>query len=135
MTFTYDLSSIDENLLNISKVRLELGDTTQNAGVRPDGSNLADEEILLWLDEESNDINRTVARACLALSKMWTTVANLTVGPRREELGQVAQGWADRAKQAPPYDITRDPNYAVKIRKTDHIHDPYTVRDVDQRPL
>ena len=135
MTFTYDLAAVDENLLNISKVRLELGDTTENAGVRPDGSNLADEEILLWLDEESDVVNRTVARACLALSKMWTTVANITVGPRREELGQIAQGWADRAKQAVPYDVAQDPNYRVKIRKTDPIHDPYTVRNVDERPL
>jgi len=135
MAFTYDLASVDENLLNISKVRLELGDTTENTGVRPDGSNLQDEEILLWLGEESNEINRTVARACLALSKMWTNVANITVGPRREELGQVAQGWADRAKQAVPYDVTQDPNYVVKIRKTDQIHDPYTVRNPEERPL
>src|SRR5262245_37899834 len=113
MTFTYDLAAVDENLLNISKVRLELGDTIENAGVRPDGSNLQDEEILLWLDEEDNDITKTVARACSALSKIWTTVASITVGPRREELGQIAQGWADRAKQPIPYDITQDPNYRV----------------------
>jgi len=135
MAFTYNLASADQDLLNISKVRLELGDTTENAGVRPDGSNLQNEEILLWLDEESNAINRTVARACLALSRMWTNQYNITVGPRREELSQVAQGWADRAKQDVPYDVTNDPNYAVRIRKTDQIHDPYTVRNVDERPL
>jgi hypothetical protein len=135
MTFTYDLASVDENLLNISKVRLELGDTTQNAGVRPDDSNLADEEILLWLDEESNDVTRSVGRACAALSKMWTNVANITVGPRREELGKVAAEWAARAKESLPYNPADDPNYVVRIRKTDQIHDPYTVRNPDERPL
>lgn len=128
MSFTYDLSEDDENLLNISRVRLELGDTIENAGVRPDGSNLQDEEILFWLDEETNDIPATVGRACAALAKVWTNVASLTVGPRREELGQIAKGWADRAKEAIPYGTS----YEIGVIPVDQLHDPYVVRPEDE---
>jgi len=131
MTFTYNLASLDENLLNISRVRLELGDTAASAGVRPDGSNLTDEEILLWLNEQAGDIMQTVARACAALSNMWTNVANITVGPRREELGQIAKGWADRATQALPYGAS----YQVKVVPVDQVHDPYRVRPEDESGL
>jgi hypothetical protein len=125
MTFTYNIASTDETVLNISKVRLELGDTTANAGVRPDGSNLTDEEIQVWLTDESNDISQTVARAAAALANIWTNVANITVGPRREDLGSIAKGWAERAAEAGP---AAGANYAVKVIPVDHIHDPYRVR-------
>ena len=118
-------SSLVLNLLNISRVRLELGDTIEDAGVRPDGSNLSDEEILLWLDEESNDIMTVVGRACAALSKMWTNIANITVGPRREELGKVAKEWSDRATESSP---AADVSYQVKVLKVNPIQDPYQVR-------
>ena len=131
MTFTYDLSAVDENLLNISRVRLELGDTQENVGVRPDGSNLQDEEILLWLDEETNDITRVVARAAASLANMWTTVASITVGPRREELGNIAKGWADRAGSLAPYGL----NYVARIRRVNPIHDPYHIYPGDEPGL
>ena len=129
MTFTYNLASTDSTLLAISKVRLELGDTVLNAGVRPDGSNLLDEEIQIWLTEESDDVSQTVARAAAALANIWTNVANITVGPRREELGSVAKAWADRASEAGPAAGT---NYAVRIIPVDHIHDPYRARPEDE---
>lgn len=129
MTFTYNLSASDEDLLNISRVRLELGDTQVNAGVRPDGSNLQDAEILLWLGEEDDDVQQAVARACSALAKMWTNVANITVGPRREELGQVAKGWEDRAKAAAPFG---DSSYVARVISIDHKHNPYRVRPEEE---
>lgn len=129
MTFTYNLASNDANLVLISKVRLELGDTVANAGVRPDGSNLTDEEIRIWLTDEANDISQTVARAAAALSNIWTNVANITVGPRKEDLGSVAKAWADRAKEAGP---AAGANYAVRVIPVDHIHDPYRVRPEDE---
>jgi hypothetical protein len=125
MAFTYNLASANEDTLNISRVRLELGDTVQNAGVRPDGSNLQDDEILLWLSEEENDISRTVARACSALANMWTNVANITVGPRREELGKIAEGWEKRAATAAP---SEGANYQAKVIPVDLKHNPYRVR-------
>lgn len=98
MTFTYDLSSAVDATLAISKVRLEIGDTVSAMGVRPDGSNLSDEEISNWLDEEDYNIMRTAARACEALSRMWSSIATITVGPRKEELGKVSTEWAKQAK-------------------------------------
>ncbi len=98
MSFTYDLASSDENLLNISKVRLELGDITQGSGVRPDGTNLSDEELGIWLSAESKHIMHTVIRACDALARAWTNMADITVGPRSETLGRIADDWATRAK-------------------------------------
>jgi len=129
MSFTYNLATTDETLLLISKVRLELGDTVANAGVRPDGSNLTDEEIRIWLTDEANDISQTVARAAAALSNFWTNVASITVGPRREELGAIAKAWADRAKEAGP---AAGANYAVRVIPVDHIHDPYRVRPEEE---
>lgn len=98
MTFTYALSSSNADDVNISQVRMELGDTVFQSGVKPDGSNFDDAEIATWLEQESDDIMHTVIRACLALSRLWTNVANITVGPRREELGKVADGWLMNAK-------------------------------------
>jgi hypothetical protein len=129
MTFTYNLASTDEDLLNISKVRLELGDTTASAGVRPDGSNLTDEEILLWLEEESDDVLAAVGRAASALANMWTNVANITVGPRREELGSIAKGWADRALSATP---SSGYVYTGRIISLDLKHNPYRVRPEEE---
>jgi hypothetical protein len=90
MTFTYTLTT------DLGKVRLEIGDTTSGAGVRPDGSNFSDAEVQYFLDEEGS-VAGAVARACEVLATLWATVANLTVGPRREELGAVAQRYAERA--------------------------------------
>lgn len=128
MTFTYDLAAEDPDVLNIARVRLELGDTIEGVGVRPDGSNLTDEELALWLEDESDDINKTVGRACTALAKMWTTVANLTVGPRSEQLGQIAKGWADRAGEALPYGTA----YEMSVVPIDRAHDPYAFRPEDE---
>lgn len=89
MAFTYDLAT------DIGMVRLELGDTAQ-PGVKPDGGNLADEEIALWLGREGS-VMRTVAAACEALSRSWAAVASISVGPRKEDLGSISKTWADRA--------------------------------------
>ncbi|HQW34703.1 MAG TPA: hypothetical protein PL074_00280 [Thermoflexales bacterium] len=88
MAFTYDLST------DIGKVRLELGDAAQ-PGVKPDGGNLTDEELTLWLEREGL-VMRAVAAACEALSRMWASVATISVGPRKEDLGSVSKTWWDR---------------------------------------
>lgn len=99
MTFTYDLTEADADLLLISKVRLELGDTVSGSGVRPINANLSDEEIQSWLDEESDDIMRTVGRAALALSNMWASAAvSETVGSHSISYGKISELWAKRAQ-------------------------------------
>lgn len=98
MSFTYDLASSDSDTVALSKVRLEIGDTTEDAGVKPNGSNLADEEISVWLSDEDDNVMRAAARACEALSRMWSPVGNYSSGPRREDLGKVSADWAARAE-------------------------------------
>lgn len=98
MTFTYDLSSSATTDLNISKVRLELGDTIAGAGVRTDGSNLSDEEIQVWLTAEGSSVMLAAARACEMLARDWARVASIQLGPRREALSDVAKAWAEQAK-------------------------------------
>ena len=97
MTFTYNLASSDPATLNVSLVRLELGDTTDGSGVRPDNSNLTDEELAVWLAREEDDVLRAAAAACEALSRMWANAADLAIGPRHEALGAVSERWATAA--------------------------------------
>ena len=98
MTFTYDLTEADTDLLLISQVRLELGDTVSGSGVRPGGVNLSDEEIQNWLNAESNDIMRTVGRAALALANMWASAAiSETVGAHSVSYKNISDLWAKRA--------------------------------------
>jgi hypothetical protein len=73
-----------------------------------------------------------VARAAAALANVWTNVANITVGPRREELGSVAKAWAERASEAGP---AAGANYAVRVVPVNHIHDPYRVRPEDESAI
>ena len=98
MAFTYDLASVDPAIALISKVRIEIGDVNSGAGVRPNGSNFSDAEITHWLDEEGDDVMLATVRACEALSRAWSVVANNTIGPRREDLGKVSSDWAKRAE-------------------------------------
>ena len=55
--FTYNLDSSDETIARIAAVRLELGDTVFDQGVKPGGSNFTDAEISYWLTQESDDVN------------------------------------------------------------------------------
>ena len=98
MTFTYDLSETDADLLLVSKVRLELGDTVSGSGIRPGGLNLSDEEILHWLSEEDDDIDSVAGRAALALANMWASAAvSETVGSHSVNYGKISDLWAKRA--------------------------------------
>ena len=51
---------------------------------------------------------------------------------RRGQLFENAQASLKAAeRRALPY----DPNYSIRIRKVDPVHDPYSVRDIEDRPL
>ncbi len=93
MTFTYVLTT------DLGKIRLELGDTSSatGMGVKPDGTNLTDEEIQVWLTREGSVLGAAAA-ACEALARMWARIADVGIGQRRESLGQVAKAWAEQAK-------------------------------------
>lgn len=90
MTFYYVLST------NVGKVRLELGDTVDGAGVLPGGANLQNEEIQVLLDRETSVLAASAA-ACELLSRAWAKVSSsLTTGPISESFTQSKQ-WADSA--------------------------------------
>lgn len=99
MAFTYNLSSSDPDLAAIARMRLELGDTTAGSGVTPDGSNLQDDELQIWLDAANGDPLAASALAAWAIARRWAVVADIQIGARRESLGQVSQRWEALAQQ------------------------------------
>lgn len=94
MTFTYLPTAPDPTTATLARLRLELGDTDPAHGVRPDGSNLTDEELTLWLSAANGDVSLATALAADALARIWATAADLTLGPRREALSAVSAHWA-----------------------------------------
>ncbi len=70
MTFTYAGALATDK----EKVRFEIGDTTVNAGPRPDSSNYSDEEIAVILTEEGS-VGRAAARLCEVLAREWSALA------------------------------------------------------------
>lgn len=90
MTFTYDLTLADTDLLAYSKIRLEIGDTIEDDGVLPQGRNFSDEELAVFYDNEGHHVMRAAAAALEAAAARWARFANISIGPRREDLGKVA---------------------------------------------
>jgi hypothetical protein len=90
MSFSYDVTT------DIGVMRLELGDTTPGAGVKPDGGNFSNEELQVWLTREGS-VMCAVAAACEALARQWSASSDISVGPRSESASQVAEAWEKRA--------------------------------------
>jgi hypothetical protein len=98
VAFTYHLTSDDETERLISEVRLELGDTVEGDGVLPDGGNFSDAEISHYLSQYDNSVAQVVAKLAGVLVSRWSSVVDVSVGPRSESLSQVAAQWAKRAE-------------------------------------
>lgn len=97
--FSYHLQSEDTDILAVSRLRLEIGDHVEDAGVMMDGGNFTDEELGYYLAKNNGDQAATVAELCSVLARHWSGAADVAVGPRRESLSQVAKSWAERATQ------------------------------------
>ena len=99
MGFTYDISSTDSDTLNIAKVRLEAGDSKAEPwGMRPDGLNYQDEEILYFYEQEGQHIGRAATRVVETAANEWATVAqNMRIG-EHWEAGQQAAMLRRRAR-------------------------------------
>lgn len=102
MTITVDLTT------QIGQVRLEIGDddATTGHGKRPDGTNLSDAAITLWLTRagtfqgtSDGQVMLAAAFACEQLARDWSTVSNVTAPSRSETAGDVAAKWAARAAE------------------------------------
>lgn len=99
MAFSYDLASADAQTVLISQVRLEIGDTVNGTGIKPDGSNLTDAEIGVWLSRTGDSVLGAAAAACQALSRMFAGRVDIeNLGARRSN-AQAAKAWAERAKE------------------------------------
>lgn len=85
MGFTYDLTS------DIGKVRLLIGDTVINNGVKPDGTNYSDEEIQVFLTRNENDSDIAAAEALENLARMWAVEPDVKMGPVTESRSDVAR--------------------------------------------
>jgi len=92
VSFTYDTAT------DIGKIRFAIGDVTSGAGIKPDGTNFSDEEIQLLLTREGN-WGAAAAACCETLSVWYARVVNISVGPRREDLGAIRQAYVDLAAQ------------------------------------
>lgn len=119
MTITYDLSSSDEDSLNISKVRLEIGDKVSGSGPLPQGENFTDAEIALFLDEENDSIKLAAARCCDVLAREWAIIVNTTSGPLRQEFGTVANNWKEQAKELRDQAGGSTPGFGVSSGRSD----------------
>ncbi len=76
MAFTYDLAT------DTGKLRLEVGDTTEDSGPRPLNANFSDEELTHFLSEEGT-VGRAAARCCEVLATEWSRKAGSErLGPR-----------------------------------------------------
>lgn len=95
MTFTYDgLQASD-----LDKVRSYVPDKVTGFGPQPDDSNFSDEEIGGFITTEGT-WQRAVAAIYESLAGSWATLADTTVGPRREEFSGVAERFNQKAKMA-----------------------------------
>lgn len=90
MTFTYSLAD------SAGLLRLEIGDTVEEQGVRPNGRNFSDEELAIFNAEGS--VGRASARACEVLATEWSAYAGTQrLGPMSEARSQ-AEAYEKRAK-------------------------------------
>lgn len=95
MTFTYDgLQTTD-----LDKVRSYLPDKVSSLGPQPNDSNFSDEEIGGFITTEGT-WQRAVAALYESLAGSWATLADITVGPRREEYSGVAERYTNLAKKS-----------------------------------
>jgi hypothetical protein len=103
MSFTYDPADLSTGL---AKLRLAIGDTTEGAGVRPDGSNFSDEELQVFLDSlAATETWRNAAPAVMrVLANQYAAAAKRTSDAEiSEDLTRTA---AELRAQAREYEQT-----------------------------
>jgi hypothetical protein len=94
MGFTYigDLST------DLDIIRFEIGDTVEDAGIKPDNSNYSDEEINGILAIEGAT-GYTIARLYANIALLYAPFVDTKIGPRDEKLSQRGKMYALLAKQ------------------------------------
>ncbi len=93
MGFTYDLTS------DIGQVRLLIGDTVLNAGVKPDSDNYSDEELQVFLDRNDGIVNIAASESLENLARMWAVEPDIKMGPVSEKRGDVSKSLLKQAEK------------------------------------
>ena len=97
MSFTYQISA-SGTALAVARIRLDIGDTTSGEGVRVDGGNFSDEELLDLYGREGDSQPSASAKACEVLAVEWARKATETAGPLRTEYSKVSASYRALAK-------------------------------------
>jgi hypothetical protein len=90
MTFSYSLTT------DVGQLRLMVGDTLSSQGPRPSQRNFADEELEFFLSP-ADGLGRASVRVFETLAAEWSSFANITLGPRKEEFAGIAENYRKRA--------------------------------------
>lgn len=118
--FTYRLDSGDQQELIIAKVRLEVGDTSEERGIKPDGSNYSDSEIWYIYNEEDEVVGRAAARICEQQATAWSSVPRTMFGslfdPRH--VGRNFMRLAERLRRQYGYADTRSSTFSASMKRT-----------------
>lgn len=99
MSYTYDATDLSSDL---AKLRLAIGDTTEDAGVRPDGGNFSDEELQVFLDGlgVSQTWRNAVPAALRVLANQYSAAAKKTDDAEiSEDLTQTAKALREQARE------------------------------------
>lgn len=99
MAFTYDLDNSDTTKADISRIRLEIGDTVEDAGVRPDGRNFTDEEITVLYEDEGSSVGKGAAKVCEVLAREWARVPKTRLGDLNVDPAHMSKTWQAQANQ------------------------------------
>lgn len=110
MAFTYigDLST------DLDVIRFEIGDTIEDAGIKPNNANYSDEEIngILAIEETAG---RAIARLYGNIALLYAPYVDSKIGPRDEKLSQRGKAYAALAKQwredYPPLGVSMTSGY------------------------
>lgn len=88
-TLTYNLASTEPAVVNRSRLRFILNDTTYQKGPKPDGENFTDLELDQLLQMENGAVGAAAALAFETLTAAWAAVAErIGLGPESYESGQ-----------------------------------------------
>lgn len=115
MSFTYDYESNAE----VARVRLAIGDTVLDAGVRPEGMNFSDEEISAILRDVNNDTDAAAYVFLKSLANAWGTYVDITVGPRKEALSHISNHYARRADEVRKQINLESKSFTVLLNRVD----------------
>jgi hypothetical protein len=94
MTFTYTTPFVTDT----DRLRFKIQDTVAGSGIRPDGGNFSDEELASVL-LDAGSVSLATGVLYEALASEWARYVNTTIGPRREELSQIATHYRNLASQ------------------------------------